>query len=121
MFKSVEELQKLGRSQLEAAAASAAAVSRGVQQIAAETSTFAKRSVEDGSAATTRLMSAKSLDGAVQVQADYAKTAFEGLVAQASRMGSLMVAVGTEAAKPFEGVSPFGTAPAGRKAAGTPR
>ena len=65
--------------------------------------------------------SAKSLDGAVQVQADYAKTAFEGLVAQASRMGSLMVAVGTEAAKPFEGVSPFGTAPAGRKAAGTPR
>ena len=103
MFKSVEDLQKLGRSQFEAATASAAAVSRGVQLLAAETSAYAKRSVEDGSAATTRLLGAKSLDGAVQVQAEYAKSAFEGLVAQAGRMGSLMMSLGKDAAKPFGG------------------
>lgn len=108
MFKSVEDFQKLGKSQIEAATASAAAVSRGVQQIATEASAFAKRSVEDGSAATTRLMGAKSLDGAVQVQAEYAKSALEGLVAQAGRMGSLMMGVGKDAAKPFEAVMPFG-------------
>ena len=121
MFKSVEELQEFGRSKMEAAAASAAAVSRGVQQIAAESSTFAKRSVEDGSAATTRLMSAKSLDGAVQVQADYARTALEGLVAQANRMGALMMAVGTEAAKPFGGVTPAAAASRGKPSGRTGR
>ena len=33
--------------------------------------------------------------------------AFEGLVAQASRMSSLMMSVGKDAAKPFEAVMPF--------------
>ncbi len=108
MFNSVDDFQKLGKDQIEAAKASAAAVSRGVQQIVTETSAYAKRSVEDGSTATTRLMGAKSLDGAVQVQADYAAQALQGLMAQAGRMGSLMMAVGKDAAKPFEAVMPFG-------------
>lgn len=114
MFKSVEDFQNLGKSQIEAATASAAAVSRGVQQIAGEASAYAKRSLEDGSAATTRLMGAKSLDGAVQVQAEYARAAFEGMMAQASRMSSLMMSVGKDAAKPFEGVMPFGGKAGGR-------
>lgn len=118
MFKSVEELRKMGKVQRDAATVSAAAVSRGVQQIAAETAAFAKRSVEDGSAATTRLMGAKDLGGAAAVQADYAKAALAGLMAQAGRMGALMVAVGTEAAKPFEGVSPFGKSPFGKSPPG---
>lgn len=108
MFKSVEDIQKLGQTQIEAATASAAAVSRGVQQIATEASAYAKRSVEDGSAAATRLMGSKSLDGAVQVQAEYAKSALEGLMAQAGRMSSLMMSVSKDAAKPFEAVMPFG-------------
>ena len=108
MFKSVEDFQKLGKGQIEAATASAAAVSRGVQQIAAETSTYAKRSVEDGSAAATRLMGVKSLDGAVKLQAEYARTALEGMMAQAGKMNALVMAVGKDAAKPFEAVMPFG-------------
>ena len=107
MFKSVEDLQKLGKGQIEAAAASAAAMSRGLQQIAAESSAFAKRSVEDGSAATTRLMGQRSLDGAVQVQTEYAKATFEGLMAQASRMSGLVMSVGRDVAKPYEGAMPF--------------
>ena len=108
MFKSVEDIQKLGKSQIEAATASAAAVSRGVQQIAAEASTYAKRSIEDGSAATTRLMGATNLDGAVKVQAEYARTALEGLMAQAGRMNALVMAVGKDVAEPFGAVMPFG-------------
>ena len=65
IFKSVEKLQQLGRSQIEAATASAASLSRSLQQIAAETSAFARQSVEEGTAATTRLMGSKSLDGVV--------------------------------------------------------
>ncbi len=108
MFKGVEDLQKLGRTQIGAATASAATVSRGVQQIAMEASANAERSVEDGSAAATRPMGAKSLDGAVQGRAEYVKLALEGLAKQAGRMDSLMTSVGKDAAKPFEGAMPFG-------------
>ena len=107
MFKSVEDVQQFGKSRIEAATASAAAVSRGVQQIATEASAFAKRSIEDGSAATTRLMGASSLDVAPRVQADYAKATLEGSMTQAGRMGALMLDVGQDAAKPFEATTPF--------------
>ncbi len=113
MFKSVEELQQFGKSQIEAATASAATLSRGFHQMAAETSAFARQSVEEGSAATTRLMGSKSLDGAAQVQADYAKTAMAGLVAQAGRMGSLMMSVGKDATRPFQAAAPVD--PAGKR------
>ena len=102
MFKTVEDMQKLGKSQIEAATASVAAVSRGFQQIAAETSDFSKKSMEDGSAAVTRLLGVKSLDAAVQVQTDYAKTSYASLMAQSAKVGEMLTAVGQDAFKPFE-------------------
>ena len=72
MFKTVDDMPMLGKSQIEAATASAAAVSRGFQQIAAEASDFSKKSMEDGSAAITRLLGVKSLDAVIQVQTEYA-------------------------------------------------
>ncbi|RYC31213.1 phasin family protein [Lichenibacterium minor] len=107
-FKSFEDVQKLGKSQIEAATAFAAAVWRGVQQIAAEPSTYAKRSIEDGSAATTRLMGVTNLDGAVKVQAEYARTTLAGMMAQAGRMNALVMAVGKDVAEPFRAVMPIG-------------
>ena len=103
MFKTVEDMQKLGKSQIEAATASAAAVSRGLQQIAAETSDFSKKSMEDGSAAVTRLLGTKSLDAVVQVQTDYAKASYASMMAQATKVGEMLTSVGKDAYKPFEG------------------
>ncbi len=103
MFKTVEDMQKLGKSQIEAMTASAAAVSRGLQEIAAESSAYTTKSLEDGSAAVSRMMGAKSLEGTVEVQTDYAKGAVAGLMAQAGKVGALFVSVGKDATKPFEG------------------
>ena len=103
MFKTAEDLQTMGKSQIEAATAAAAAVSRGLQQIAAETSAYTKKSVEDGSDAVTRLMGSKSVEGAFQVQADYAKSVMDGAMAQTGKVGALMMAVGKDAFRPFEG------------------
>ena len=103
MFKTAEDLQSMGKGQFEAATASAAAVSRGLQQLAVETSAYTKKSVEDGSAAVTRLMSTKSLEGAMQVQADYAKSVMDGMMAQGGKVGALMMSVGKDAFSPFEG------------------
>ena len=103
MFTTAEDLQTMGKSQIEAATASAAAVSRGLQQIATEASAYAKKSVEDGSAAMTRLLGTKSLAGALEVQADYATAVVDGMMTQGSKVGALMMALGKDAVRPFEG------------------
>lgn len=103
MFKSVEDLQQLSRSQMEATSQSAAAVSRGLQQIALEASDFSKKSIEDGSAAFGKFIGVKSLDGAIQVQSEFAKTSYDHFVASYTRFGELFSTITKEAYKPFEG------------------
>ena len=51
-----------------------------------------------------KLLGAKSLEKAIEIQTAYAKTAYEGFVAQATRMGELYADLAKEAYKPFEGL-----------------
>ena len=44
----------------------------------------------------------KSLDSAIQLQSDYAKSAYEGFVAQATKFGELYTNLAKEAFKPVE-------------------
>ncbi|MDB5640977.1 MAG: Phasin [Hyphomicrobiales bacterium] len=104
MFKNMEDLQKYSKDQLESATAAASAVTKSVQQIAAEASDFSKKSLETSSAFMEKLLGAKSLDSAVQIQTDYAKSSYETLVAQATKMGELYTSLAKEAFKPVEAV-----------------
>ncbi len=45
----------------------------------------------------------KTLDKAVEIQTDFAKTAYEGYVAHATKVGELVTELTKEAFKPFEG------------------
>ena len=103
MFKSVEDLQRISRSQIEATSQSAAALSRGIQQIALEASEFSRKSIEEGSTALSKLIGTKTLDGAIQVQTDYAKASYDGLLAGYSRFGELVASVAKQTYQPFEG------------------
>ena len=103
MFKTVEDFQQLSRTQFEATTQSAAAVSRGLQQIALEASDLSKRTIEESSAAFGKLIGVRSLDGAIQVQTDYAKTAYEHAVTGATRFGELFASMAKDAYRPFEG------------------
>lgn len=104
MFESVENLQQMSRSQVEAATRSAAAVSRGLMQIATEVSDLSKKSFEEGSAVFSKLIGAKSIDGAMQVQSDFAKSSYESMMTGASRVGELMASLAKDAYRPFEQV-----------------
>jgi hypothetical protein len=64
---------------------------------------YSKKSFEDGTAAVERLMGAKTLEKAIEVQAEYAKSAYEGFVAQATKIGELYADIAKESYKPFEG------------------
>lgn len=102
MLKNFDELQKLGKDNMDAAMKSFGALSRGVQAIAVEVADYSKKSFEEGSAATEKLLGAKTLDKAIEIQTDYAKQAYEGFVAGATRIGELYADLTKESYKPFE-------------------
>lgn len=99
-----EDANKLGKDFLDANLKSLAALSKSVQAIAVETGEYTKKSLETGSAALERLFSAKSLDKAFEIQTDFAKQAYEGFVAEATKLGELYAETARDAYKPFEGL-----------------
>ena len=104
MLKNFEEFQKLGKDNVDVAMRQFGTVSKGWQAIATEFADYSKKSFEDGSAALEKLFGAKSLEKAIEIQSDYVKTAYEGFVAQSSKMGELYTDLAKETYKPLEGM-----------------
>jgi hypothetical protein len=102
MLKNFDDVQKYGKEHMDSTMKAWGQVSKGVQAIAAETADYSKRSFEEGSAAMEKLLGAKSFEKAIEIQTAYAKTAYEGFVAQATRMGELYADLAKESYKPFE-------------------
>ncbi len=102
MTPNFEEFQKFSKDQMEAAATTAASLAKGLQTIAAEATDYSKKSLESGSAYVEKLLGAKSLDSAIQIQSEYAKSTYESLVAQATKFGELYTSLAKEAFKPVE-------------------
>ena len=103
MLKNFEDIQKLGKENVDVCMKQFGSVSKGRQAIATEFADYSKKSFEDGSAALEKLVGAKSLETAVEVQSDYVKTAYEGFVAEATKLGELYTDLAKESYKPFEG------------------
>ncbi|HHZ08528.1 MAG TPA: phasin family protein [Rhizobiales bacterium] len=99
-----EDANKFGKEFLDANLKSLATLSKSVQAIAVEAGEYTKKSFESGSAALEKLFSAKSLDKAFEIQTDFAKQAYEGFVAEATKLGELYVETARDAYKPFEGL-----------------
>ncbi len=102
MLKNFEDFQKYGKEHMDTTLKSWGQMSKGVQAIAAETADYSKKSFEEGSAAFEKLLGAKSIEKAIEIQTAYAKTAYEGFVAQATKLGELYADIAKEGYKPFE-------------------
>lgn len=104
MVKNFEDLQNVGKENVDATLKSFGALSKSGQAIAVEFADYSKKAFEDGSAALEKLFGVKSLDKAIEVQSEYAKKAYEGFVAEASKLGELYADLAKETYKPFENV-----------------
>ncbi len=102
MVKNFEDLQQVSKEGVDNAMKSFGAVSKASQAIAVEVADYSKKAFEDGSAAFEKLLGVKSLDKAIELQTDYSKTAYEGFVAQATKIGELYADLAKESYKPFE-------------------
>ncbi len=97
-----DDFQKFGKEQLEVVTTSSSSLAKGWQTIAAESSEYSKKSFENGSAFLEKLLGAKSLENAIQIQSEYAKTFFEDLVGYVTKTGELYSDLAKEAFKPIE-------------------
>jgi hypothetical protein len=104
MTQMFEDAGKFGKEFVDTGLKSFASLSKGFQSIAVEASEYSKKSFETGSAALEKLIAAKSLEKAIEIQTDYAKQAYEGFVAQATKIGELYAEVAKDAYKPFESI-----------------
>ncbi len=103
MYQNLEELQKVSKDNVDVALKCCGVASKGIQAIAAKVADYQKKSFEEGTAAFEKLIGAKTIDKAIEVQSDYCKTAYEGFVAEATKIGELYADLAKETYKPFEG------------------
>jgi hypothetical protein len=102
-MKNFEDMRKFGEDNADATMKTLGAVSKSVQAIAIEIADYSKKAFEDGAAAAEKLLGAKSIEKAVEVQSDYVKTAYEGFMAQTAKLGQLYSDLARETYKPLEG------------------
>ena len=104
MMNNFDEMQKIGKENMDLAIQTVGAMSKGFQAIAAEVADYQKKSFEEGTAAVEKVVAAKSLDKAFEVQSDYFKTAYEGLVGEMTKIGEMYTDLAKDAYKPYEGM-----------------
>jgi hypothetical protein len=104
MVKNFEDLQAVGKENVDATLKSFGALTKSGQAIAVELADYSKKAFQDGSSALEKLFGVKSLDKAIEVQTEYAKTAYEGFVAEATKLSELYTDLAKETYKPFEGI-----------------
>jgi hypothetical protein len=87
----IEEIQQYGTS-----------LQSGVQAIAAAYGDYTKKSFEDGKSFVEKLTGVKSMDKAVEVQTEYARSAYETFVAESQKMVALYTDLAKQTFKPLE-------------------
>jgi phasin family protein len=97
-----EEMHKLGKDSMDTAMNSFGVLSKSAQAIAVEVVDYSKKTIEGSAAAWEKLMGAKSLEKAMQVQSEYLKSSYEDFVAEATKLSGLYTDLAKETYKPFE-------------------
>lgn len=103
MFPNFDAFQKLSKDQIEATTAAASEVTKGLQNLAVEASDFSKKSIENNTAFVEKMLGARKIEDALQLQGEYMRSSYEGLVSQMTKMGELYGSIAREAFKPVEG------------------
>ena len=100
-FKTYEDLSKFSKENLDAYVAAGTTVAKGFETIGRAWVNFAQETFEAGAQVAKALLSAKTLREAVDVQTDFAKTTFDKLVAEGTKVSEISVKVTNEAAEPI--------------------
>ena len=95
--------QQDSKEQIAAADASTNSFAGGFQAIATAYGDYTKKSFEDTRSFVEKLSGVKSVDKAIEIQTDFAKSAFETFMAESQKIGALYRDLATQSFKPFGG------------------
>ncbi|MBP2549629.1 hypothetical protein J2858_002552 [Neorhizobium galegae] len=79
-----------------------AEVTKGFQAIASETGEYSKKSIQELTSFLEQLLAVRSIETAFELQSKFAKSAYEGFVAEATKIGTLYTDLAKSAYKPYE-------------------
>ena len=79
---------------------------KGLEAIAAEATDYSKKSFEKSQAFFEKLIGVKKIDEAIQLQSEFAKSAYDDFLAYATKIGETYSGLAKEAFKPINGASP---------------
>jgi len=102
MLGNFEDVQQVSKTSVEATTQAYGAISKSTQAIVSEMVDFSKRSFENNNKTLEKLLSVRSLDKAIEVQSEYAKSMFDDCKAQMTKLGQLYAELARESLKPFE-------------------
>jgi hypothetical protein len=100
----IEQFQQRGKEQVDAVIASAGTVSKGVQEIVTAYADYSKKSFEESKTYVEKLAGVKSIEKAVEIQSEYAKTAYELFMAEMAKISELYRDLAKETYKPLAGL-----------------
>jgi phasin family protein len=99
--KGLEKFTDLGKGNVEAYVQAATVFAKTLERVNGEVFNFSKQQMEDGVAAFKAVSGAKSVHEAWEVQTDFAKSALDSYVAQATKLNDLWMDAAKQAAEPF--------------------
>lgn len=99
--KAYAQFTGFGKENVEAYMQSATAFAKAFERINSEVVSYSKQQVEDGVAAFKAVSGAKSVHEAWEVQSDFAKSALDSYIAQATKINDLFMDAAKQAAEPM--------------------
>lgn len=99
--KLVEEMTDLTKGNVEAFVASSRVAAQGLQTLGQEAADFSRRSFEEASATLKSFAEVKSPTDFFRLQSEYARSAFDSMVAESSKMSEAVIKLAGEVAEPI--------------------
>jgi hypothetical protein len=102
MIKNLEDVQKLSQTNLDTSMKMWGDWTKSWQAIAAEMTDYTKRSFEEGTQTFEKLLGAKTVEQALEIQTSYAKKAYDEYMREMNKIGTMYTEIAKEAYKPVE-------------------
>ncbi len=97
-----EDANKKNKENIDTLLKSYAALTKAFQAIATEAADYSKKAFEDSVAHIEKISSVKSVEAAFELQTNYVKSAYEGYVAEATKLGEMYADLAKDTYKPYE-------------------
>jgi phasin family protein len=102
MANGFAEVEKYNMAPIDSAALTSLYFVKGFQAISTQMIDYTKKTLETGSTFLEKLHGVKTLESAMQLQSEYAKTSYDDFVAQTTKVREVYSTLAKEALKPVE-------------------